>query len=689
MAKKSKTSSKKSPAKGRKKAQDSSLFKRFLKWCFVLGIWGFLILGAILLWFGHDLPQIMRDASFDKRPAITFLANDGSVIARYGDHKGKNLSIDDVPDYLPDAIVAIEDRRFYYHFGVDPIGITRAFFVNASEGGFVQGGSTITQQLAKNLFLTRDRKLTRKIQEAMLAVWLEIKLSKKDILSAYMNRVYLGGGAYGVDAASRIYFKKPASALSLYESATLAGLLKAPTRYSPLSNPSLSKKRTELVLKAMLEQDRITQEEFEEATKESAMPVPDKKPMPGNDERFFTDWVIEKINGYVGTQQEDIIVETTLDPQVQQQTAETLINTVRSNGPEANFSEAASVVLRPDGSVVAMVGGVNYNQSQFNRATQALRSPGSSFKPIVYLSALRNGYDIDSIVIDEPITRGKYRPKNFGGKYYGPISLYGALTLSLNTVAVNLAKDVGIDRVIETARQLGITAELSPNLSTALGSNGVPMIEMASAYASIATNGLAVEPYGIKRILTEKDKKVLYEHENARPAQVIEGYPITQLKEMMHSVMIQGTGTGANPGFYAAGKTGTSQEYRDAWFAGFTNSYVALVWVGNDDNSSMNRVTGGSFPARAWRSIIVEAHNDPSPSKFENWKGDARSRGNVLKRIFSFGNSGYETDEFGNLRPIQENDQNRRSRYAEELDQQRMRDSHNESDIRESQRYND
>ena len=645
MAKKSKTttSKKKTSSKGKQ-----SLSAFLLKWFFIFGVFFTLIIGSVLLWYGSDLPRIMREAQFERRTAITVLANDGSVIARYGDHKGQNLSLEDLPKYLPQAVIAIEDKRFHYHFGVDPLGILRAMYVNTFNDGVVQGGSTITQQLAKNLFLTRDRKLARKIKEAMLAVWLEIKLSKDEILSAYLNRVYLGGGAYGIDAASRVYYNKPASQLTLRESATIAGLLKAPSRYSPLSNPEISKERADLVLTAMEDQGYITKEELKKVMAESNMPKPDHKPTPQNDERFFTDWVVEQIVGYIGQQREDMIVETTLDPQVQKASSDTIIEIVRANGSEKNFSQGAAMVLRPDGSIVAMVGGVSYGKSQFNRATQALRSPGSSFKPIVYLTALRQGYGMDSVVHDAPITRGKYRPQNFGGKYYGDITLYGALTLSLNTVAVNLAKNLGINNVIETARLMGVTADLMPNLSTALGSNGVPMIQMASVYASIATNGLAVEPFGIKKIKTIKGE-VLYEHDNKQPPQVIPGYPVTQLKEMMNSVVRQGTGTGANPGFYAGGKTGTSQEYRDAWFNGFTNSYIATVWFGNDNNSPTKQVTGGSFPARAWRQIIVAAHNDPSPSQYTEMMGSSNSGAGVLKRIFSFGsNTDQEYDEYGN-----------------------------------------
>jgi penicillin-binding protein 1A len=609
------------------------LFKFF----FVLGLWCAIALILFLAWFARDLPDITRKATFDRRTAITVLANDGSVVARYGDHKGKNLTIDEIPSDLVNALLAIEDRRFYYHFGIDPIGIARAMVINVQKGGYVQGGSTLTQQLAKNLFLTQERALTRKIKEAMLAVWLEYELSKDEIISAYLNRVYLGSGAYGIEAASRIYFDKHATDLTLRESALIAGLLKAPSKYSPRSNPAAALARADVVLNAMkkhgfLEGDIIPP---------SSHVKPTKKPIGGNTNRYYSDWVIEQLDDIIGTPDSDLVIETTMDPQIQETTARVIAETVQSKGEGSGFTQGASIVMRPDGSVLAIVGGVNYGRSQFNRATAALRPPGSSFKPLVYLTALNNGWEADSTIEDAPIEKGKYRPRNFGHKYHGEVTLFEALTWSLNTVAVNLAKDVGIDKVVSTARLLGIKTDLEPDLSLALGSSGVPMIEMVGAYATIANGGVSVDPYGIKSIKNDNGD-VLYEHSSkGRHTQVISGYSIAALTEMMNSVVVNGTGQAANPGFFAAGKTGTSQDYRDGWFTGFSNYYISSVWYGNDDNSSTKRLTGGSFPAQSWRKIIQSAHSDPSPSRYRHIKGEEPGFDGFLLRLF-----GQDDDEW-------------------------------------------
>lgn len=643
MAKK-KPAKKRTPTKKKKGTKKQpSLLRRLFKFCFVLGLWGTIILGLTLAWFGRDLPDITRKATFDRRTAITVLANDGSVIARYGDHKGKNLTIDEIPTDLVNALLAIEDRRFYYHFGIDPIGIARAMITNVQKGGYVQGGSTITQQLAKNLFLTQERALTRKIKEAMLAVWLEYELSKDEIIAAYLNRVYLGSGAYGIEAAARIYFDKDARDLSLRESAVIAGLLKAPSKYSPRSNPSAAEARADIVMNAMKAHGFLDGELVAPSTHVK----PRKKPIGNNTNRYYSDWVIGQLDGLIGTPDSDLVIETTMDPQIQTNTAKVIAETVKAKGEGSGFTQGASVVMRPDGSILAIVGGVSYGRSQFNRATDALRPPGSSFKPIVYLTALNNGWDADSIIEDKPI-RGRYRPRNFGHKYHGEVTLFEALTWSLNTVAVNLARDVGIDKVLSTARLLGIKASLQPDLSLSLGSSGVPMMEMVGAYAVIANGGVSVDPYGIKRIKSDKGD-VLYEHSSkGRHSQVVSGYSIAALKEMMNSVVVNGTGKAANPGFFAAGKTGTSQDYRDAWFTGFSNYYIASVWYGNDNNSSTKRLTGGSFPAQSWRKIIQGAHRDPSPSRYRHIKGEESGFDALLLKLFGQDDDEFEQDEHNN-----------------------------------------
>ena len=589
-----------------KKKQQRSLLGFALKWGFVLGMWAAIFLGGLFAWYATELPDITKDASFERKRAIIVKAADGSVVARYGEIVGNKVTIDDIPEHLVQAVLAIEDRRFYYHFGLDPLGITRAMFVNVKKGHMAQGGSTITQQLAKNLFLSQERTLKRKIQEAMLAIWLEYELTKDEILSAYLNRVYLGSGVYGVDAAAKLYFKVPVKDISLREAATLAGLLKAPSRYSPLRNPGLSKQRTEVVLNSMVDAGYVTEAQAKGDSK--IPPKPPTKPTDALADRYYTDWIVDSLDELIGTPEEDLIVETTLNPKIQKYAQDTISSTIEQNGEDKNFTQGAMIVMRPNGSVVAMIGGRNYSQSQFNRAVQAKRAPGSSFKPIVYLTALEQGWDPQDLIMDEPITRGRYRPKNFGHKYYGEVTLEEALTYSLNTVAYQLAKDVGPTAIINSAQRLGIDSELQPDLSLALGSSGVSLLEMATAYSTFANGGLNVTPYGITKITSKSTGELYYQRpRNKGMKRVFAGHNIQNLTSMMSSVMEFGTGRGAQIGRPAAGKTGTSDDSRDALFMGFTRELTAVTWYGNDDNSPMKGVTGGSFPARSWASVMGRA----------------------------------------------------------------------------------
>ena len=499
---------------------------------------------------------------------------------------------------------------------MDPLGIARAMFVNAKEQRFAQGGSTITQQLAKNLFLSRERTIKRKIQEAMLAFWLEYELSKDEILEAYLNRVYLGGGTYGVDAASRLYFKKPVTDITLLEAATLAGLLKAPSTYSPIANPVRSRERASIVINAMIDAGYVSEDQKIQIN--ASIPKPPHKPS-GNAQRYYSDWVVDQANQLLGQTGDDLIIETTMDVDIQNTAEETLKTVLINNGEDKKISQGAVVVMRPNGAVVALVGGKDYGFSQFNRATQASRQPGSSFKPFTYIAALENGWSSTDLIMDEPITSGRYRPKNFGHKYYGEVTLYEALTLSLNTVAFQLIKDVGPQAVIDVARRLGITSELNEDLSLALGTNLVSPLELTGAYASLANGGVMVEPYGIKKISSAKDDTLYYERKNEnRGRRAISPRAMGMILPMMQSVIQNGTGQGANFGSpQAAGKTGTSQDSRDAWFMGFTDRLVTGVWLGNDDNTPMKRVTGGSFPARIWRGVMAKHNGDYPPFRYE------------------------------------------------------------------------
>lgn len=631
----------KSQKKKKTPAPKRGLFTRAfffcLKWGFVLAVWGAIFVLGIAAWYARELPEITRSPNTARKPSITVLANDGSVIARYGDIKGTNFTISELPPHLIEAVLATEDRRFYYHFGLDPVGLARAIVVNVTKKGVVQGGSTITQQLAKNLFLTQERTLKRKIQEALLALWLEKELTKDEILAAYLNRVYMGAGTYGVDAASQVYFKKSVRDITLREAAILAGLLKAPSKYSPRSNPTLADERAQVVMANMRAAGYLDEDDV---PKSSGLPMPKRKPISNDSGQYFSDYVVEQLDDLIGLQERDVVVETTYDPDVQKGAADSLVTILRTQGLAKRATQGSVIVMRRDGAILAIVGGRDYTLSQFNRATHALRPPGSSFKPIVYLTALEYGYTPDSEVMDEPIpegTYGDYLPTNFDDEYYGEIQLRTALAFSLNTIAVNLTAEMGVGSVIDTARRLGITADLVPNLSTALGANGVPQLEMTTAYAMIANGGVGITPYAIQSI-TDSSGLILYERPPiAEYPRLFAEHTIDDLRSMMQGVVNIGTGQGANlgAGIFAAGKTGTSQDYRDAWFSGFTDTYVATVWVGNDDNSSMKRVTGGSLPAQIWKGVMTAALNDPTPAPDELPVADTSLFGRLLDRVIS------------------------------------------------------
>jgi penicillin-binding protein 1A len=646
MAKRSGKSKRKSPPRKRKN-EVGSLFIRGIRLLFVIGIWLMIGVACLTGYYALELPGLIDKPTADRKPLIAIKDIDGNVVARYGEFKGNVIDVADLPPYLVYAVLSIEDRRFYQHFGIDPMGMARAMGRNVVEHHFVQGGSTITQQLAKNLFLSRERTLKRKIQEAMLAVWLEHKMTKDEILTAYLNRVYLGSGTYGVEAASQTYFNKSAKDVSLHEAAILAGLLKAPSRYSPLSNPKLADERANTVLAAMEDAGYITNKEAKKL-----MVLPDKKGeskvVSGDSVRYYTDWVTGDLDTLIGTPSEDITIETTLVPSIQKAAEKALEDTLAAEGKDKNVSQGAVIVMARDGAVLAMVGGRNYGESQFNRAVQAYRQPGSSFKPVVYLTALEHGYTPETIVNDAPITEGRYRPTNFKNEYYGELPLAQALAFSLNTISYQLTKTVGVGYVIGTARRLGIEADLARDLSLALGSSGVPMIQMITAYGTIANDGYQIHPYAIRKI-TDKNGTLIY----SRPPQgLLDGRAMFQpetvqaLKGMMQGVVEFGTGQAAKFGPPIAGKTGTSQDFRDAWFSGFTDQYVASVWVGNDDNSSMKRVTGGSIPARIWRTTMIAAYDS---GKGRSFAASSLSASSAPSADTPSNAAGGSTDDFGDL----------------------------------------
>ena len=626
------------PKPRRKKSGGNGLGPWLFKVAMLAIIWGGIV---VVLFVGYcmlGLPDIHEVVQTKKRPSITLEAADGTVFARYGDLYGEHVSLDEIPPYVPEAIIAIEDRRFYHHFGIDPIGILRAGFRNIFAGHLVQGGSTLTQQLAKNLFLSPDRTAKRKVQEMILALELEHNYTKNQILTAYINRVYLGSGSYGVDAAAHTYFDKSAHDLNIREAAIIAGLLRAPSKYSPAHNPHLAMDRAKTVLEAMVDAGYITEKQRAAAIENA--PAPGKKPGPAGDGRYFADWVSEQIESFVEDTSQDIVVKTTLDLNLQR-AAERQLDATLAKQKEHDVSEGAVVTLAPDGAVRALVGGRNYNESQFNRATQAHRQPGSAFKPIVYLAAIEGGLTPDDVIPDEPITLGHWSPENFDGKYHGDVTARYALAESINTVAVRVFQRVGAQKVIETARALGITSPLEADPALALGASEVTPLELTGAYASIAAGGRAVTPYGITEI-SSRQGQVLYRQPQVTLPETVDESSVETLVGMMQEVVRSGTGKRAALGDrQVAGKTGTSSDYRDAWFMGFTADYTTGVWLGNDDGESMKKITGGSLPAAVWHDYMQEAEaNLPERALLskEDWtsgvtEGVSKSLSNFIDSI--------------------------------------------------------
>jgi len=582
-----------------------SLLGRLVYWCFVLGIWGCIGMAGLFAYYASQLPPIDQLAIPKRPPNIAIIGVDGALLANRGDTGGAAVHLNELPPYLPKAFVAIEDRRFFSHFGIDPVGIARAVVRDATGVGGMQGGSTLTQQLAKNLFLTQERTLSRKIQEAILALWLERKYSKDQILELYLNRVYFGSGAYGVEAAAQKYFGKSAKMVNLSEAALLAGLMKSPTRLAPNHNLKGANDRAAQVITAMAEQGHITEAMAKLALASPAQVTHEKGSGSIN---YAADYVMDMLDDTVGAIDEDIVVTTTLDPKLQAEAEKSLTDELNAKGDKFGVEQGALVALDTDGAVKALVGGRNYADSQFNRAIAAKRQPGSAFKPFVYLAALEKGLKPTDVREDAPISIKGWNPENYSREYFGPVTLTKALSLSLNTVAVRLGQEVGPKVVVRTAHRLGIGSDLEPNASIALGTSEVTPLELVTAYAAFANGGIGVQPHVIARVRTANGK-LLYSRRNANNGRVIEPQYVAMMNEMMEETLLTGTAHKAElPGWQAAGKTGTSQEWRDAWFVGYTSYLVAGVWLGNDDGTPTKKVSGGNLPVEIWSRFMKAAH---------------------------------------------------------------------------------
>jgi len=578
---------------------------RVFYWGAVLGLWAVIALVGVVIWVGAHLPAIQALEIPKRPPTIELVGIDGSVLATRGEMAGTNVALKDLPPYLPKAFIAIEDRRFYSHYGIDPWGILRAAVANVLHRGVSQGGSTLTQQLAKNLFLTQERTLQRKLQEVELALWLERKHSKSEILELYLNRVYFGSGAYGVEAAAQRYFGKPAKNVTIAEAAMLAGLVKSPSRLAPNRNPEGAEKRAQTVLSAMAEAKFIT---AAQAQASIGHPSYNVKAAGAGTINYVADWIGEVLDDLVGQIDQSIVVETTIDPKLQNIAEAAVIDELAAKSVKFNVSQGALVAMTGDGAVRAMVGGRNYAESQYNRAVTARRQPGSAFKPFVYLTAIEAGLTPETIRQDAPLDVKGWKPENYSHEYFGAVTLTQALAMSLNTVAVRLGLEVGAQNVVRTAHRLGIASKLDANASIALGTSGVSLTELVGAYAPFANGGLGASPHVVAKIRTVEGK-LLYVRPADQLGQVVEPRDVAAMNTMMRETLLSGTARKAEiPGWTAAGKTGTSQDFRDAWFIGYTANLVCGVWLGNDDNSPTRKATGGGLPVEVWTRFMRSAH---------------------------------------------------------------------------------
>lgn len=572
----------------------------------IVGVWGAIVGIVLIAYLSLDMPDLENlPAAGSQDTAVVVKAVNGATLVRRGPIYGDWISFEQTPPALVDAFVSIEDRSFFTHDGIDSKGLLRAVWANLRAGGVRAGGSTITQQLAKNLFLSNERTIKRKAQELLMALWLEQKFTKEQILTLYLNRVYFGGGAYGIDAAARKFFGHSATSLSIAESAVLAGLVKAPSRLAPHINPDGAWERGQVVLAAMQTTGKLSAAAKQ---KISEQPPALRRPAAGRNVRFFTDWVETKARRLApDLRGKSLIIFTTLDPSVQRAATLAVGRALDGEGQKNGASEAALVAIDHDGAVRAMVGGRDYAKSQYNRATQAKRQPGSAFKLFTYLAALEAGIKPMDRYIDGPTTVGDWAPKNYSGQFNGEMTAQEAFSRSINTIAVQISEKIGREKAAAVARRLGIKTAISNVPSLPLGTEEVRLLELAGSYATVANGGHLAQPYSIVEITT-LEGEVIFRRRPSSPRSVLRSDTVEDITSMLTSVVKWGSGKNAALARPAAGKSGTSQDSRDAVFAGFTSDMTAAVWVGNDDGAPMKNVTGGGMPARIWRDFMTEAH---------------------------------------------------------------------------------
>lgn len=606
MAKVEKKKAKKKPEKvkekkkvtRRRKNKKTSLKMKLILWLMALVVLICLSIAGYIWYCQKTLPAFSKAIYVERQTGVKILAEDGRELTSYGALFAKPVEVDKLPKYVPQAIIDTEDRRFYKHSGFDFIGFVRAMSINLIKRRYAQGASTITQQVAKNLFLTQEKSIKRKVQEFLLARWLEKHFTKKQILEIYLNRVFFGSGAYGLNTAAKRFFNKDAAKLNLHEAAILAGALKAPSRYNYLRNKKQSLERAEVVLSLMQRAGTISKAEREAALKQPVGAGEGK--ILGV--RYFGDYVMSELSDRLKDYDDDVYVLTTLNYDLQQRAEYLLRKHLRAHQKD-KVSEGAVVILDRNGAVKAMAGGYDYNKSQFNRATQALRQAGSSFKLFVYLAAFEKGFNPNELLSDEPIKIGNWEPQNYDKRFHGAVSLKQAFAQSLNVATVDLATYLKLDDIIDMALKLGVTSGVRDDPSIILGASEVRVIDMAAAYTATVNGGYAVFPYAIKKI-TDTRGEVLYQHQSDAKTKVLSDKTLEYINLLEREVVLSGTGKRAQKVKDARGKTGTSQNYRDAWFIGSNAKYTAAVWVGNDDNSPMKEIGGGTVPTEIWADIM-------------------------------------------------------------------------------------
>ncbi|MCT7376177.1 transglycosylase domain-containing protein [Chelativorans salis] len=620
----------------------------FVYWSLVLVLWAGIAGAAVAAYYGAQMPSATTWTIPDRPPNVKIVSAGGRLIGNRGMTGGEAVGLHEMSPYIPQAVIAIEDRRFYSHWGVDPIGLARAMVENVVQGRLTQGGSTITQQLAKNLFLEPDRTIKRKVQEVLLALWLEQKHSKNQILEMYLNRVYFGSGAYGVEAASRRYFNKPAHDVTLAEAALLAGLLKAPSRLSPARDPQAAEGRAQVVLAAMREQGMIGDSQLAAAI---SAPATRAAAYWTGSQHYVADRVMEELPGLIGNIKEDVVVHTTVDLGLQKLAENSIRQLIDEKGRELAVSQGALVSIDGSGAVRAMVGGYDYANSQFDRASEARRQPGSAFKPFVYMAALEQGRTPQSVRNDAPVKIGKWAPSNYKDKYYGRVTLAEALARSLNSVAAQLVMEVGPEAAVEVAHRMGIESKLTANASIALGTSEVTPLELTAAYVPFANGGYRPEVHFINRVITTSGA-LLHEHETGRLPRVASPEVVGMMNAMMADTIEYGSGKAAAFGWPAAGKTGTTQGSRDAWFVGYTSNLVTGVWFGNDD-ARATKATGSSLPVLAWREFMTAAHKGVSVAALPgNWRPGQPAEQPVPQRAVADNNAPPTVPSSAGGRPV-------------------------------------